>query len=70
MSVNIVSMSLAEFLLDRHDWLLACLVRFSHNIAYCTSMFYRRFSLSVCGHNTLFDFALFCLNQGFICEFS
>lgn len=69
MSVNIVSMSLAKFLLDRNDCLLACLVRFSHNIAYCTSMFYRRFSLPVCSHNTQFDFALFCLNQGFICEF-
>lgn len=69
MSVNIVSMSLANFLLDRHDCLLTCLVRFSHNIAYCISMFYRRFSLSVCSHNTQFDFALFCLNQGFICEF-
>lgn len=69
MSVNIVSMSLAKFFLDRHDCLFACLVRFSHNIAYCTSMFYLRFSLPVCSHNTQFDFAFVRLNQGFICEF-
>lgn len=69
MSVNIVSMSLAKFLLDRHDCLLACLVYFSRAIATLTTMFYRRFSLSVCSHNTQFDFALFCSNQGFICEF-